>query len=128
MSRTIWCLLLSVAVAGAIATPAGAGTRQCLQAAAVDYQECKGNCKEDYQVAKDACNNKDHVCMEACREERADCRDATGFDNAIKACNAAVEDAIGNCKQIYGPGTDERDRCIDNAQLDGFRCRDQVRE
>jgi hypothetical protein len=127
MSRSVCRLgLLTVAAAFAFAGPARAG--QCVKAAAVEYKECKGDCKEDFQVAKDACINKDHVCVDACREGRAECRDATGFDAAIDACNATKEAEIANCKALFGPDTPERDQCIDNAQLKAFQCRDQVRE
>src|SRR5262245_51344235 len=129
MRRTAYRVGLAMAVVCMLAGRSWAGEiGQCIKAATVEYKECKGVCKEDYQTAKDACINKDHVCVEACREERADCREATGFDAAIRACNDAQEIAIANCKQIFGPGTPERDQCIDNAQLDGFQCRDQVRE
>jgi hypothetical protein len=129
MRRTAYRVGLAMAVACMLAGQSWAGEiGQCIKAASVDYKECKGVCKEDYQTAKDGCINKDHVCVEACREERSDCRDATGFDAAIRACNDAQQGAIANCKQIFGAGTPERDQCIDNAQLDGFQCRDQVRE
>jgi hypothetical protein len=120
---------LALAITAALTVPAGAGlVRQCVKASAVEYRECKGDCKDEYKTAKDACINKDHVCVDACREERAECREATGFDAAIDACNDAKEVAIANCKVLYAAGTDERDQCIDNAQLDAFQCRDQVRE
>jgi hypothetical protein len=129
MSRTAYRVGLAMAVACMLGGQSWAGeTGQCIKAASVEYKECKGVCKEDFQTAKDACINKDHVCVEACREERADCRDATGFDAAIDVCNDAQQDAIANCKQIYPPDTADRDQCIDNAQLAGFQCRDQVRE
>lgn len=122
-------LALALAAAASFATPAAAGnTGQCIKAGSVEYKECKGICKEDFQTAKDACIDKDHVCVEACREERAECREATGFDAGIDACNDVKEAAVAICKSLYGSGTPERDQCIDNAQLDGFQCRDQVRE
>jgi hypothetical protein len=36
--------------------------------------------------------------------------------------------AIATCRQLYAEGTAERDQCIDNAQVDAFRCRDQANE
>jgi hypothetical protein len=126
MKRMIVGFTLTVAVIALTAHAGWAG--QCVKAAAGDYKDCKAGCKETLQTAKDACINKDHDCVEACRDVRADCRDATGFDAAIKACNTDKETQIANCKQIYGPGTPERDQCIDNAQVDGFVCRLGVRK
>lgn len=100
---------------------------ECIDAAVGQYKDCKADCREQFQVDKDACLNRDHACVEACRADREDCREATGYDAAIDQCNATRDAAIQSCKQIYPPGT-SRDTCIDNAQVDGFRCRDQVRE
>ena len=120
---------IAVIVAALAGTSASAGVvGQCIKAGTAEYGECKATCKEDFQAAKDACTNKDHVCVDACREGRASCIEATGLAEAIDACNAARDAAIANCKVLYGAGTPERDQCIDNAQLDAFRCRDGVRE
>ncbi len=129
MSRTLLRLALSATLVAGLAANALAGqVGQCIRAAAGNYKECKADCKEDFQVAKDACIDKDHGCVEACRELRAECVDATGFADAIKACNATMSTAIGNCKTIYPDDPDARDTCIDNAQLDGFNCRVGVRK
>ena len=90
--------------------------------------DCKAGSKEDYQSAKDACLNRDHICVEACRADRYDCRQATGFDDAIDACNATLAGAKATCRQNNAAGSPGRDMCIDQAQLVAFQCRDSARE
>ena len=124
MNRTVLSLALVAALVGGFTADGRAGDiGQCIKGAAGDYKDCKAGCKEDFQTAKDACINRDHDCVEACREVRAECRDATGFDAAIKACNATRDDAIANCKLIYPAGSSDRDTCIDDAQVNAFVCR-----
>jgi hypothetical protein len=124
MNRTVLSFALVAALVGGFTADGRAGdTGQCIKGASGDYKDCKAGCKEDFQTAKDACINRDHDCVEACREVRAECRDATGFDAAIKACNATRDDAIANCKQIYPAGSSDRDTCIDDAQVNAFVCR-----
>lgn len=110
-----------------IASPAAA-INSCIDDAKIAFQECKGDCKETFQEAKDTCLNRDHACVEVCRAEREQCRIDTGFDGAIAACNATLAGAKQDCRELYGPGTSERDRCIDQAQVVAFQCRDGERE
>lgn len=127
--KSIGRIAVGVALATALAGPAVAGpVGQCVKAAVAEYLECKATCKEAAQAARDACANRDHVCVDACREGRATCIEETGREAGIEACNAVRDAAVANCKTIYGPGTPERDQCIDNAQLAAFLCRDGVRE
>ena len=120
--------LVAVALFGLLPSVRPADASSCVGAAAQELRDCKANCKEDFQVAKDACFNRDHACVEVCRAERYDCREASGIDADLAACRATRDAAIDNCKQLYDPGTPERDQCIDNAQVDAFSCRDQARE
>jgi hypothetical protein len=114
---------------GGLALYAWAGeVGQCISAAAGDFKDCKASCKDDFQTAKDACTNKDHDCVDACREGRSECVDATGFADAIRACNDTAQGEIANCKQIYPPDSDAREQCIDNALTDAFVCRKGVRK
>src|SRR5262249_25126501 len=99
----------------------------CLSSARAELGDCRASCREDLQVARDACLNRDHACVEVCRAKRDDCRDATGFDADIEQCNTALDAAVANCRALYPIGPD-RDTCIDDAQVDGFQCRDQARE
>jgi hypothetical protein len=120
------CLTLASLAVLAAASSASAGA--CIDAAAGDYRLCKADCREAFQVAKDACLNRDHACVELCRAERSECRDASGFDADIDQCNDDMEAVIAQCKIDYPAGSTSRDICIDDAQVAGFRCRDQKRE
>jgi hypothetical protein len=125
--RSAGGILFGVAAITVFAARAGmAGP--CADAARLEFKGCKADCTEERQVAKDACLNRDHDCVEACRAGREDCREATGFDEAIDACNATRDSDVQNCKDTYPPHTVSRDNCIDDAQVKAFQCRDQARE
>jgi hypothetical protein len=129
MNSTVVRSALTAVFVGALSMSAWSGqVGQCIKAATGDFKDCKASCKDDYQTAKDACINKDHDCVDACREVRADCVDATGFADAIRACNATAQVAIGNCKQAFPPDSDALEQCIDNALTDAFVCRQGVRK
>jgi hypothetical protein len=102
----------------------------CRVQAKEDYRTCRADCAEDFQVAKDACRNLDHACVEGCRSDREACVDPirAQLDADIGQCNAARDVAIQNCRAAFDPDTPELDQCIDNAQVDAFRCRDAARE
>jgi len=110
--------------------PEVAERKQCKLDAVVAYKVCKTACREDFQVAKDACKKRDHACAEACRADREDCRQPVldARDAARAQCNADRDAAIDTCRSLYAPDTPERDACIDQAQVDAFRCRDDARE
>lgn len=125
---SIRSLAVAVAVAVlAVAAPSHA-TDSCRADAKQSFKDCKADSKEAFQADKDACLNRDHDCVEACRADRYDCRQATGFDAAIDACNSTLADAKAQCRADHGPGTPERDACIDQAQVVAFQCRDDARE
>ena len=130
MNRTVLSVALAAAMVAGFTVNGSAGVvGQCIKAAAGDYKDCKAGCKDDFQTAKDACINKDHECVDACREGRAECVDATGFADAIKACNAQAQQVdIPNCKNIYPPDSDALEQCIDNALTTAFLCRLGVRK
>jgi hypothetical protein len=111
-------------IAGAL--PARAGV--CVSDAKIDFVDCLATCREDFQVAKDACLNRDHRCVEACRADREDCRLATGIDAHLAACNDRLAQDRQRCRDTYPNDPDGLDRCIDEAQLVAFQCRDQARE
>jgi len=106
------------------------GVKQCKLAAVTTRIDCKGSCRENAEVATDACVNRDHACVEQCRADRDGCArpvlDQLARD--IAACNASRDSDIQNCQDLYGDGTPERARCIENAQAAAFECRDQARE
>jgi hypothetical protein len=121
--RTSIFLILAVAALTVSAAPAAnAGARPCLREAKRDAKDCSATCKEDFQAAKDACLNRDHDCVEICRANRSQCRLDSGFDAAIDACNDLLEARRAQCTG------DNRDQCIDKAQVDAFECRDSARE
>jgi hypothetical protein len=104
--------------------------RACKLDAKDIYKACKQDCREEYQLAKDTCLNRDHECVEGCRATRQACRQpiVDVRDAAIDACNAARAAAIDICRDIYDPQTPQRDACVDQAQIDAFKCRDDARE
>ena len=110
--------------------PDRAGRSACRDEAKTAYKRCQAECREDLQVEKDACRNRDHACAEDCRAARAECRRPIREQHAadVAACNATRDQAIANCKSLFAPDTPARDTCIDNAQVDAFRCRDEARE
>jgi hypothetical protein len=114
---------VAVGVILACASVANAARNPCIKEAKQDFRECVAGCKETFQAGKDDCLDRDHACVEVCRAQRAECRDATGFDAAVRQCNDALETARAAC-----PSGDGRDRCIDQAQVIAFQCRDAARE
>lgn len=103
---------------------------QCRRDAKAAFLDCRATCKEDFQVAKDVCLNRDHECVEQCRADRYTCKQPiyAQADAAKVQCNNTRDDAIDTCRALYGEGTAERDQCVDNAQVDAFRCRDMANE
>lgn len=101
------------------------------RADAKDLQKrCKGSCREAFQLAKDTCLDRDHACVEACRADRSACRAPflEALETAVAVCQADRDAAIAVCKQLHERSSEARDRCIDAAQTDAFRCRDDARE
>jgi hypothetical protein len=92
------------------------------------FRECRAQCKEDVQSARDGCINRDHVCVEGCRAGRSECIDALPLDEDLAACEATLRAAKQSCRLNNPEGTPERDRCIDQAQVVAFQCRDRARE
>jgi len=100
----------------------------CRDESKQDFKDCKADATETFQAAKDACLNRDHECVEVCRANRYDCRQATGIDAAIQQCNDTLSDAKDACRADPNnpPGSQNRDMCIDQAQLVAFECRLQA--
>lgn len=118
-------MLIASLLAGAPATWA---SNQCVRASKSEYADCKASARESLQTAKDACLDRDHACVEVCRAGRSECADATGFEAAVDACDAARNDAVADCRATHPAGSADRDTCIDAAQIASFQCRDQARE
>ena len=114
-------------LAAALGAPA-VWANPCTQDAHGEFKDCKAGCIEDFQAAKDACLNRDHQCVEVCRAKREVCREATGIDQAFAACEATLESAKQHCRDMFPAGSEDRDHCIDQAQIVAFQCRDAARE
>ena len=109
--------------------PAGAQAADpCVGDAKLAFRECRARCREDVQIARDECINRDHVCVEGCRAGRSECVDALPLDEDLAACDATLRAARQACRLNNPEGTPERDRCIDQAQVVAFQCRDRARE
>ena len=107
-----------------------ADTKQCKIDAQDGWALDKAACVEDHQLAKDICKNRDHDCVEACRTARQVCKAPilAVLETDKAECRAIRDPAVESCKTLYAEGTFERDACIDLAQVDAFRCRDDARE
>jgi hypothetical protein len=114
---------LAAAVVLTTVAAAQAGPGPCVREAKQDAKDCAATCKENLQAAKDACLDRNHACVESCRANRPQCRLDSGLDAAIDACNDALEARRAQC-----PSGEGRDKCIDEAQIDAFECRDAARE
>src|SRR5262249_46823447 len=107
---------------------AGAGAGPCIVAAKDQYVETIQACKDTMLEAKDSCLNRDHGCVEICRASPYHCVVDTGLPAAVAACNAQRDIDINTCKVLWPAGSDDRDQCIDNAQVTAFMCRDDARD
>ena len=102
---------------------------QCIIDAKNAYLACKADCRERFQEQKDLCLNRDHACLEVCRAQRDTCRAPIEdqLDADIASCNATKTGDVTNCENTYPPG-ENRERCITQALVDAFQCRDGARE
>jgi hypothetical protein len=68
--------------------------------------------------------------VEACRSARDECRRpfVAALEAAVAECAGERDAAILACTTLHERRTPARDRCIDAAQTDAFRCRDAARE
>lgn len=99
----------------------------CLQAARADLRTCLSSATGAFQDGLADCLELDRVCVDACRTQRQDCRDATAADTDLAACAAALADAKGDCRNRFRIGSERRENCIDRAEVEAFRCRNEVR-
>lgn len=120
--------ILGVAALLAAPVSAHAGRGPCVTAAKGIYVETLHSCKDTLQATKDGCLNRDPACMDVCRDDREQCVIGSGLPADIDACNATKTAAIENCIALFPAGSDDRDGCIDNAQVEAFICRDNARE
>jgi len=136
MYRTLVGMVLGGMLVGAAWLPAPvsaiSANPECVADAVAAKKDCKARCKDDFLVAKDSCRNVDHACADACRVGRSTCYDGplAGVDACLAECNTALETAKAVCRTPQEPPRDEAalDQCIDDAQVVGFKCRDDCRE
>ena len=102
----------------------------CLAPAKTAFQGCMEDCKEAFQDAKDSCRNIDPECADTCRESYETCIFdplAALAECKLTKCNPPLATAVTNCRALYSKG-ENRDKCIDQAQVVAFQCRDECRE
>jgi hypothetical protein len=104
--------------------------RVCRRDASQGRKDCRAGCTETFQLAIDACFNRDHACVEGCRATRKTCLDPINatLQGKLNVFQSNRNTAVAACKVAFpNPGHDQ-DHCIDNAQVDAFKCRDQANE
>jgi hypothetical protein len=128
---SIGALALGVTLLAAV--PAGAKDdfrHQCLQDARVGRNDCVRVCQDDFLASVDTCRGSDHDCAQAARDARDAC--VSDVLHVLKQCLddtcGAFAPAVEQCRADFAKGTPERDACIDAAQIQNFKCRDDCRE
>ena len=135
MKAKFFLCSLAIIFSGALLLTSSAVARMacdpdCLAPAKTAFQGCIADCKEAFQDAKDSCRNIDPECADACREGYETCI----FDPlaALAVCKVPCDteraDAAARCRIAFLKGSDDRDKCIDQAQVVAFQCRDECRE
>ena len=135
LAATILSLAVPTAAlsATAVRTEAIQSNPQCVADATKNMIECRSTCREQFQVDKDMCRNIDHDCAESCRTDLDACLDGpdgplTKLEVCRLGCTDTLDTAISACRQQFGRGTPDLDKCIDDAQVAAFVCRDGCRE
>jgi len=103
---------------------------QCVKDARITKKDCVATCVDQFKVAKDSCLNVNHDCADACRAGRKTCFDQplSALQTCTSGCNSTLDGAKADCRSKWAEGTPERDKCIDDAQVAAFQCRDTCRE
>lgn len=128
-----WIAVLGLLTLGgllraAVAAPAPLPCNDpCLQAARADLRTCLSSARGAFVDGLADCLELDRVCVDACRTQRQDCRDATAANADLDACAAALADAKGDCRTRFRIGSERHENCIDRAEVEAFRCRNEVR-
>jgi hypothetical protein len=135
MKTKIFLCSLAIIFSGALMLSSSAVARMacdpdCLAPAKIVFQGCIADCKEAFQDAKDSCRNIDPECADGCREGYETCIFdplAALAECKLTKCTPPLNTAVTNCRALYPKGED-RDKCIDQAQVVAFQCRDECRE
>ena len=122
--------VLVVSAAGRTAWGADDTTKQCVADAAAQYKIDRTAAQDVFKTAKDVCRNRDPVCAEACRTAHEGCVDVpeAAVESCMDICATTLSTARDDCKESQAEDTPERKTCIDDAQVDAFKCRDACRD
>lgn len=131
MLRVVLMLVLAVAGVGEVVA-AGSGSAalcggSCFRAARGDARECRGSADAAFVVDRARCRDRELVCVDACLETAEECRDATGYGDAVAACNATLQSAVVRCATNHPTAPKKRAQCVDRAQVDANQCRTSAR-
>lgn len=103
----------------------------CLTSARGAYRQCTSSATGAFQDAVSSCLDLEHECVQACRTQRQDCRDSTGSGAELEQCDRQLKTDVAHCGDefpLVPKGSRmRRARCISEAQIADFRCRDGVR-
>jgi hypothetical protein len=102
----------------------------CVAGAKTVKIECVNACVEEFQVDKDSCRNVNHEDAELCRATYDLCVDPylDQLANCKVDCQSDLAIAKDNCRIALPGGGQALDSCIDQAQVEAFKCRDDCRE
>jgi len=104
-------------------------TKMCIADAVATKNACQENCRDAFLASTDACRMLNHDCASTARDTRESC--VNSVLAALKQCTDTscqpFVDAIAQCKADNPPGQ-QRDICVDGAQMQNFQCRDECRE
>ena len=103
--------------------------QECRKNASSDRHDCNAVCSDNYQAAVLLCGT---TCAQGFASDRQACRAPARatLQAAIKACNDARTAAIKSCRDQYkvDHNLDNKNACVDTAQIAAFICRDDARE
>jgi hypothetical protein len=99
----------------------------CREAARGDWVTCRRAAITTFALDRQLCLDRDPACVQACAERQNDCGEATGFGPAFEACLTQESAAVSQCRDRFQAGSQKRERCVDNARIAGFQCRNGAR-
>lgn len=99
----------------------------CIEAARQSYRGCRRDAAETLVVSRALCRGRDLACVQACIEGEVNCVAATGFPAALQTCLRDGAAATQSCLAKFPLQPNKRKRCVDQAQLSTFQCRNEAR-
>jgi hypothetical protein len=128
--KWIVALVIGITFAASAAQAHNDAKRQCLKDANAERKACTQVCKDEFLADADTCRALNHDCATQAREDRQAC--VSEVTDALRQCIADscghCDGDISQCKRDFPKGSPERDACIDQVQVDRFKCRDTCRE